>query len=170
MFGVAGIDSLDGSEETIAAAGESFDESRTAGRVAEGLANAVDRRVDAVLVVDERALWPKHAGDLVARNQLARLLEEHEKNLEWLGVQLYAHPLPAQLARGGIRFKDSKAIALCRPKVAFQVRHVFRSVYPMENRAEAQPAKGQLTGSSTPGRNCTVRNYSPSDDAASIAR
>ena len=129
---VAGIDSLNGSEETIAAAGESLDEPRTSGRVAESLADAVDRGVDAVFEVDESAFWPKHSGDLVARNQLARpvhiAVKQHEKDLEWLGVQLDAHSLPAQLARGGIRFKDSKAIALCRPKVAPQVHHVFRSV------------------------------------------
>ena len=55
---VAGIDPFDRSQETIAAAGESLDESRTAGRVAKGLADAIDRGVDAVLEVDEGAFWP----------------------------------------------------------------------------------------------------------------
>ena len=64
-----------------------------------------------------RANWPVQVS-----------VKEHEKDLERLGIQLDAHSLPAQFTRGGIRFKDSKAIALCRPKVASQVHHGFRSV------------------------------------------
>ena len=58
LLSIAGTDPFDGRQETIAAAGESLDEPRTTGRVAEGLSNAVDRGVDPVLVVDESAFWP----------------------------------------------------------------------------------------------------------------
>ena len=71
---VAGIDAikytLDGSDEAIAATGEGFDESGTASCVAEGLADAIDRGVDAMLIVDEGALGPKHARDFIARDEL----------------------------------------------------------------------------------------------------
>ena len=81
-----------------------------------------------MLVIDEGSFRPKLARDFVAREQLAGPLQKHEENLEGLSVELDAHSLPSQFTCGGVRFKDSKAIALCRPNVAFQVRHGFRQV------------------------------------------
>jgi hypothetical protein len=85
-----------------------------------------------VFVVDEGAFGPKHARDLIAREQLTGPVQisvkQHEENLEGLGVEFDAHSLPAQLTRGGVRFKDSKAIAPVWPKVALHVRHGFRQV------------------------------------------
>ena len=133
---VAGIDAIsywfNRSEEAIAATGEGFDKSGTAGRVAESLADTIDRGVDAVLVVDEGAFGPKHASDFIARDQLTGPVQipvkQHEKDLEGLCVELDTHSLLAQFTCGGVRFKDSKAITPVWPKVAPQVCHSFRSV------------------------------------------
>jgi hypothetical protein len=94
--------------------------------------NVADCRVDAALVVDEVSFGSNRARNAVAGDKLTwpiqRSIEKHEKNLEWLGIQLDAHSLPAQLTRCSIGFKDSKAIALCRPEVVPRVRRVYRSV------------------------------------------
>ncbi len=128
----AGSDAFDGGQEAIAAAGQSLNKSGAAGGVAEGFADAIDRRVDAVLVVDEGSVGPELARDLFAREQLAGELQiplqKHEQHLERLRVQFDAQSLPAQFARGGVRLKDSKAIAPDWPRVGRVVRHVCRSV------------------------------------------
>ena len=51
-------DPLHGSHEAIAAAGQGLNESRIAGRISEGFADAIDRGVDAVLVIDKSAVGP----------------------------------------------------------------------------------------------------------------
>jgi hypothetical protein len=81
-----------------------------------------------VLEIDERAVGPKLARNLVARDEVAWPLQKHEENLERLSVQLDAQPLPTQLSGGGVRFKHAKAITPSRSKITAQVRHVFRSV------------------------------------------
>ncbi len=106
-----GGDALDRSDEAVATAGEGLDEARIAGGVAEGFADAVYGGVDAVLVVDKGAVGPELAGDLFASEELAGAVEEHDQDLKGLGVQLDANALAAQLARSGVGFKDSEAIA-----------------------------------------------------------
>ena len=108
---LAGDDPFNGSHEAIAAAGQGLNESGIAGRVSEGLADAIDGGVHAVLVVDEGAVGPQLAGDFLARQQLAGPLQEQQEHLEGLRVQLDADALPAQLSGGGVCFKGSEAIA-----------------------------------------------------------
>jgi len=101
---------FDRGDEAVAAAGEGFNEARVVGGVAEDLADAVDGGVDAVVEVDEGAVGPEGAGDLVAGEDLAGALEEQKEKLEGLGVELEAEALAAQLAGGGVGFEGSKAI------------------------------------------------------------
>jgi len=64
-----------------------------------------------VFGVDEGAVGPKLAGDLIASEELAGALEEHAENLKGLGVEAEADALAAELAGGGIGFEGSEAIA-----------------------------------------------------------
>ncbi len=102
---------LNGSYEAIATAGEGFNESGIGGGVSEGLADAIDGGVNAVLVVDEGTVRPELARDLVAGEQLSGPLEQHGEYLEGLGVELDANALLAQFARGRVCFKYTKAVA-----------------------------------------------------------
>lgn len=61
--------------------------------------------------VDESAVGPELASDLVAGEQLAGAIEKHAENLEGLGVEAEADALAAELAGGGIGFEGSEAIA-----------------------------------------------------------
>ena len=103
-------DVFNGGYEAVTAAGEGFDEAGAGGGVAEGLAQAVDGGVDAVLGVDESAVGPKVAGDLVAGEQLAGVIEEQAEKLEGLDVETDADALTAELAGGGVDIEDAEAI------------------------------------------------------------
>ena len=76
-------DAFDGSNEAIAAASEGLNEARTAGRISEGLANAIDRGVHAVIEIDEGAVGPELPRDFFAREQFAGPVEKHEST--WKG-------------------------------------------------------------------------------------
>ena len=106
-----GGDGVDGGDEAVAAAGEGFDEAGVGGLVAEGLAEAVDGGVDAVFVVDEGAVGPELAGDLLAGEEFAGAAEEQAEDLEGLRVELDADALAAELAGGGVGFKGAEAVA-----------------------------------------------------------
>jgi len=68
-----------------------------------------------MLIVNEGAVRPELPGDILARQQLARLLQQHQQNLEWLCVQLDADTLPAEFARSSVGLKDSKAKTSVQP-------------------------------------------------------
>ena len=61
--------------------------------------------------VDEGAVGPELAGDLVAGEELAGVFEKHAENLEGLGVEAESDALAAELAGGGVGFEGSEAIA-----------------------------------------------------------
>ena len=64
-----------------------------------------------MFVVDKGAVGPEFAGDLLTSQQLAGALDEHQKHLKGLCVQLDAQPLAAKLAGSRVRFIGSEAIA-----------------------------------------------------------
>jgi len=74
----------DVSDETIAALGDSFDETGMIGGVFEGVAEFVYPFVETVVVVNERVVRPQALAELVASNDLARMFEKQGQNLEWL--------------------------------------------------------------------------------------
>ena len=61
--------------------------------------------------IDEGAVGPKLAGDLLAGEKLAGTVEKHAQNLEGLGVEAEADALAAELAGGSVGFEGSEAIA-----------------------------------------------------------
>jgi len=75
-------------------------------------------------------------GDLLARQQLAWPVEEHQEHLEGLGVQLDAQTLAAKLSCGGVHLKDSEAITLCRLRAVAFFRHGFQTSVAGEDRKQ----------------------------------
>ena len=76
----------------------SVDEARTLGVVAEDGAQPFDGRVQTVLEVDEGSFRPQAVAELVARQQLARMLEHQREQRERLLLQAKPHAVLAQLA------------------------------------------------------------------------
>src|SRR6266849_60734 len=62
---------VDGSDETIATAGESFDETGTVGGITESVAEAFDSGIEAMIEVDEGVGRPELALQFFAGNKLA---------------------------------------------------------------------------------------------------
>ena len=102
---------MDGGDKAVASAGQSLDETGASGRVAEGFADAVDSGVEAVFVIDKGAVRPDCLRDFFASKDFAGALEEHEEDLEGLGVELDPDSLLAKFSGGRVRLEDSKAIA-----------------------------------------------------------
>jgi hypothetical protein len=80
-----------------------------------------------VFVVDESAFGPQFARDFFASEQLSGTLNEQQKHLEGLRIQLDEDALPAKFTCGGVCLKRTEAIA---PGWLW-FGHDFRSVYPI---------------------------------------
>ena len=93
------VDALDARDEAIAAAMQRLDEARPLGVVAEHGPQPLDGGVQAVLEVDECAVGPQPIAQLVARQQLARMLEHQRQHGERLVLQPEPHAVLAQLSR-----------------------------------------------------------------------
>jgi hypothetical protein len=137
-FGSA--DPLHRRDEAIAAAGQGLNKPRTAGCIFQRFADAVDSGVDAMFVVDEGAVGPEFARDLLARQQLAGPVYQHQEHLERLGIELDANALAAKLTRSGVCFKCSEAIAPRWP----WVRHLSCPMYPITGRNPSRPVSYRL--------------------------
>jgi ATP dependent DNA ligase C terminal region len=61
-----------------------------------------------VLEVDERAVWPEPLTEFVARDEIARPLQQQCQHLESLFLEGDPHSSFPQLARPTIQFKDAK--------------------------------------------------------------
>ena len=96
---VAAVHALDSRDEAVAAAMQRLDEARPLGVVAEHGAQPLDRGVQTVLEVDERAVRPQPVAQLVARQQFARMFEHQREHGERLILQAKPHAVFAQLAR-----------------------------------------------------------------------
>jgi hypothetical protein len=71
-------------DESVAAAGQGFDESRVVGRITQSISQPLDGIVQPMVEVDEGVGWPQPAAEILSRNQLTWLLQKHGKNLEGL--------------------------------------------------------------------------------------
>jgi hypothetical protein len=78
---------LSGTDESIPATRDRLHKRRSLGIVAEGGAQPLDCRVEAVLEVDEDALRPEPALQFVPCHDMSRPFEEHAENLERLRLQ-----------------------------------------------------------------------------------
>ena len=97
-------------DEAVAAAGNRLNESRIIGRIAQGVAQLVHRRVEAVVVIDERVRGPKQQPQFVPRHHVAGMGEKVQENLERLPLQARAQlAVLAQFARAAVQLVQAEA-------------------------------------------------------------
>ena len=129
------LDAIDGADEPVSAPVERLDEPRTIGVVAERRPQTFDRGVQPVLEVDERTVRPEAAPQLVARQHLARLLQQHDEHLERLILQPQADAVLAQLARPHVELESSESKSVLH---RMQGRHLH-SINQKPAKAQANP-------------------------------
>ena len=96
---------LDGRNEPVPAPVQRLDKSRIVRVVAERGAQALDRRIQAVLEIDEGPGGPQTLAQLFARHHLARPFEHHREYLKRLILKPDADAALPQLARAQIDFE-----------------------------------------------------------------
>ena len=103
-------------DEPVAAPVQRFHEPGTLGVVAERRPEALHGGIQSVLEVHERAVRPQTLSKLLARQHLARLLEQHDQHLERLILQPQACAVLAQLACVEVELEppESKPRSDCR--------------------------------------------------------
>jgi hypothetical protein len=105
------ISSRNGRHKAIPLAGKRFDESWIVSGVAEDFPQLVDDRVQAMIKVNERSVWPEVLAQFVARKHFAGALEQENQDLERLIWQAQADASFAKFTGSGVRFKNAEAKA-----------------------------------------------------------
>jgi hypothetical protein len=105
---VARFDYRDRRNETIAAAGQSFDEAGILGRIAERFAELIDRGSKAVVEVDDGVAAPEALLNFFAGHQLARAIEKANQDAKGLRLQPDADAGPAQFTGFGISLEKAE--------------------------------------------------------------
>ena len=100
---------LDRGDEAIAAPVQRLHEPRVVGIVAERRAKPLDRRIQAVLEVDERPCRPETLPQLLARHDLARPLDHHRENFKRLILKPDADSPFPQLARAQVDLEGAES-------------------------------------------------------------
>ena len=97
-------------DETVAASRDGLNESRIVSRIAESVAQFVDRCIEAVVVIDERVRGPELQPQFFARHHVAGTREQLQENLERLPHYARARlAVLAQLARAAIQLVQAEA-------------------------------------------------------------
>ena len=99
----------DGSDEAVAAFGESFDETGVVGFVGEGVAEFVDGGVEAVLEIDEGVFGPEALLELLACDDEAGVFEKDGEDLEGAILDFEADAGFAEFAGEQIGFVGPEA-------------------------------------------------------------
>src|SRR4029453_843105 len=129
------------SDEAIAASRQRLDQPWRVSRIAERVAEAVDDRVQAMIKIAERAVWPEAPTELVARDEVARAFQKQREDLDALFLQADPGARLPQLARPAIQFKDAKSARARRPRL---FRHGV-VLWPERCEADADPSTHRRT-------------------------
>jgi hypothetical protein len=105
----SGHDTVDGRNEPITAPMERFNKSGILCRIPKRSAQPLDRGVEAVLEVDERAIRPQAVTNFVARDDFSWLIQHQHQNLERLVLQPHPNALLAELSRLEIYLEDAES-------------------------------------------------------------
>jgi hypothetical protein len=81
------VDAFDRRDEAIAAARQGLDEAGIIGRVAEGVTQAVHRRIQSVVEIHEGVGGPEVLPQFVARDQIAGTRKQVGQDVERLATQ-----------------------------------------------------------------------------------
>ena len=95
-------------DEPVATARHRLDKAGRVGRVAQRVAQSLHGGVQPVLEVDEGVVGPQALAELVASHELARPLEQHREQLQWLLLKAETCARLSQLARAQIELEDAK--------------------------------------------------------------
>ena len=98
---------MSGGDVAIAASRHRLDERRPGGIVAEGGAHPFDGGVEAVLEVDEGAVWPETVAQFVSSDEVSRALEQRAQDFERLTLKLEARRADSQLAGAQVELERS---------------------------------------------------------------
>src|SRR5262249_11481130 len=98
------------SDEAVASTRDRLDKARLIGRLAEGVAQFLNGRVDAMVELDDGVVRPQSQPDLVAQHDVAGMIEHHDQNPDRLLAQLDADAALAQFPRPNIEFEGPKTI------------------------------------------------------------
>ena len=101
---------LDRCNEAIATPVQRLHEPRVVGIVAKRRAKPLDRRIQAVLEVDERSRRPEKLAELLAHHNLARPIDHHRENLKRLILKPDADSPFPQLARAHVDLEGAKSL------------------------------------------------------------
>jgi len=96
-------------EEAVSAPRERFHETGILGGVAQGVAQALDGRVQAMIEVYKRIGWPQAGVKIFPGNNFTGTLEKHGQDLQGLFLEANFDAVAAQLSRAKVYLKDSKA-------------------------------------------------------------
>jgi hypothetical protein len=99
---------VSGGDIAITASRHRLDERRPGGIVAECRAQPFDGGVEAVLEVNERAVWPQTAVQFVSRDDVSRALEQRAQDGERLALKLEARRADSQLAGAQVERECAK--------------------------------------------------------------
>ena len=90
-------------------AGDSFDEAWIVWTVTQGFAQALDRVIQSLIEINERVSRPDSPSELLPRDDLARMFQQHLQKMEGLLLELYLDALLAQLPGTQIHFEHAEA-------------------------------------------------------------
>lgn len=102
-------DPLDVLDEAVAPAGEGLHEARALGGIAQRDPDLGDRVVHGLIEGDRRRGGPEPAAELVARDEIARVLDEGREELKRLLLQANARTAPAQFTRPRVEIERPEA-------------------------------------------------------------
>src|SRR5262249_39948928 len=112
--------------KAVTALGESFNEARAVGGVAEGFSQLVDGLVQAVIEIDEGVGGPEFVAQLLAGNDFTGMFQKHDQDLEGLFLEPDLRAMLTQFTGPQIDLKRAKANALQPGRRAFH--EVVRSL------------------------------------------
>src|SRR5580765_5462999 len=75
---------FDEADEAVAALRESLDKTHVAGRIAQSLSQFVDRRIEAMVEINEDFIWPEPGTQFLATDQFSGSFEEQGQDLKRL--------------------------------------------------------------------------------------
>jgi hypothetical protein len=98
-----------GSQKTVSAASECFNEAGIFGGITEGVAQALDGGVQAVVEIHEGVGRPEPAPQLFPGKNFTGTLEEHGQDLERLLLESHLSAVPPEFTGAEIHFEGTKA-------------------------------------------------------------
>ncbi len=116
------------SDKAISDAGEGLDETRRVRRVAQRVPKPLHSGINAVFEIDVSAFGPESFLQVFSSDHLARTLEQHSENTDWLSAELDWKTVFSQLSSFGTeleRAEPKNAARRARFCLDNRARHLF---------------------------------------------